>query len=200
MAGASPFSPAVRVDRSRQLSCRRRAPNRRRPKSAERRARLRADRRQHHARAQAGRLSAQRPALVRRFLAALLRMAPARRRRGVDLGRGRDGGAPRKLSDEERRNAPPVARPLGRGPPPRPLRRSRRHRPARLGGRHAPPDHAHDRRRGEPAVGAQRNAVTFTRDNNLFIVPLEPSGELVAAHRRRSRRSASRARPTARSS
>src|SRR4051794_20206381 len=90
---------------------------------------------------------------------------------------GRDGGAPRKLSDEERRTAPPVN---GRW------------------------DAAHRRvlfvDRGDivlldTATGARRQitrttggeanprwarreaAVTFTRDNNLFIVPLD-SGEI----------------------
>ena len=40
--------------------------------------------------------------------------------------------------------------------------------------RHAPPDHPHDRQRGAIRGGRAREShVTFTRDNNLFIVPLD---------------------------
>ncbi len=119
--------------------------------------RLRAHRRQHHARAETGRLSADRAPLVRRFLAPLFRMAPAGRRRGVDLG-GRARRRP--AAQAHRRGAPQRAagqRPLGRGAPPRPVRRSRRHRAARHGRGHAPPDHAHHRQRSESALGAPRN-------------------------------------------
>ena len=76
---------------------------------------------------------------------------------------GRDGGEPRKLTDEERRSAPPVIGALGQGPPPRAVRRPRRHRAGGHGRRHAPSDHAHDRQRSEPALGAPRNGRSPSR-------------------------------------
>ena len=73
------------------------------------------------------------------------------------VGRRATAATPRKLSDEERRSAPPVNGALGQGAPPRAVRRSRRHRAARLGGRHAAPDHAHDRRRSRTRAGRATN-------------------------------------------
>ena len=89
----------------------------------------------------------------------------------------RDGGAPRKLSDEERRTAPPVA---GRWDAAR--RRvlfvdsgdivmldsvaGTRRQITRTTGNEA-----------NPRWARRESAVTFTRDNNLFLVPLD-SGEL----------------------
>ena len=89
----------------------------------------------------------------------------------------RDGGQPRKLSDQERRSAPPVS-----GHWDKAHRRvlfvdRRRHRDARFGDGHAAPDHAHDRRRSEPALGPSRVGHHLQRDNNLFLVPLE-GGEI----------------------
>ena len=89
----------------------------------------------------------------------------------------RDGGAPRKLSDEERRTAPPVA---GRWDAAR--RRvlfvdrgdivmldsvaGTRRQMTRTTGNEA-----------NPRWARRESAVTFTRDNNLFLVPLD-GGEL----------------------
>ena len=140
---------------------------------------VRAHRRQHHARAETGRLSADRAPLVGRFVAPVFRMAPAGRRRGVDLGGRRATAAqPRKLTDEERRSAPPVNGALGQGAPPRALRRSAATSccsirwPARAARSRARPA----TKRTRDGRGA-RSAVTFARDNNLFIVPLD-SGEI----------------------
>src|SRR6267142_1770013 len=90
---------------------------------------------------------------------------------------GRDGNAPRKLSDDERRSAPPV-----NGAWDRAHRRvlfvdqgdivlvdsvaNTRRQITRTTGNESNPRWAH-----------RESAVTFTRDNNLFLVPLD-SGEL----------------------
>ncbi len=89
----------------------------------------------------------------------------------------RSGGAPRKLSDEERRSAPPVA---GRW--------DKAHRRVLFvdkGDIVLLDTVAGTRRQITRTTGAEANprwarresAVTFTRDNNLFIVPLD-SGEI----------------------
>jgi dipeptidyl aminopeptidase/acylaminoacyl peptidase len=89
----------------------------------------------------------------------------------------RDGGAPRKLSEEERRTAPPVA---GRW--------DAAHRRVLFVDRGdiVMVDSAAGTRRqitrttgneGNPRWARRESAVTFTRDNNLFLVPLD-SGEL----------------------
>ncbi len=57
---------------------------------------------------------------------------------------GRDGRDLRKLTDEERRNAPPVGGTWDKCAPPRAVRRSGRHRGSRFGGRNAPSHHPHD--------------------------------------------------------
>ncbi len=90
---------------------------------------------------------------------------------------GRDGGAPRQLSDEERRNAPPV-----NGRWDQAHRRvlfvdrgdivlldsvaGTRRQITRTTGNEA-----------NPRWARRESAVTFTRDNNLFLVPLD-SGEI----------------------
>ena len=89
----------------------------------------------------------------------------------------RDGGAPRRLSDEERRGAPPVA---GRWD-------SARRRVLFVdSGDIVMLDSVTGARRqitrttgpeANPRWARRESAVTFTRDNNLFLVPLE-SGEL----------------------
>jgi dipeptidyl aminopeptidase/acylaminoacyl peptidase len=89
----------------------------------------------------------------------------------------RDGGAPRRLSDEERRTAPPVA---GRW--------DAAHRRVLFVDRGdiVMLDSVAGTRRqmtrttgneGNPRWARRESAVTFTRDNNLFLVPLD-SGEL----------------------
>ena len=77
-------------------------PNRSRPADRP----LRADGRQHHARAGSRRLSARRPALVGGFAEAVFRVAQAGRERSVDLRRRRATAAtPRKLTDDEEKTA-----------------------------------------------------------------------------------------------
>jgi dipeptidyl aminopeptidase/acylaminoacyl peptidase len=90
---------------------------------------------------------------------------------------GRDGGSPHKLSDEERRSAPPVT---GRW--------DAAHRRVLFvdGGDVVLLDSVSGTRRqitrttgaeANPRWARRESAVTFTRDNNLFLVPLD-SGEL----------------------
>ena len=84
---------------------------------------------------------------------------------------GRDGGAPVELTDEQKKTAPPVERPLGQGPQARRLRRSRRRRAAR-------PAASAARSREPPAPRAIPDGRATIRrspscsDGNLFIVPL----------------------------
>ena len=87
---------------------------------------------------------------------------------------GRDGGEPRKLSDDEAKNAPPAN---GRWDKARSASCSSTRGDiviCRRDSRHAPPDHA-----GRPAARASprwaRNDthVTYVRDGNLFIVPVD---------------------------
>src|SRR5262245_52044722 len=86
---------------------------------------------------------------------------------------GRDGGEPRKLSDDERRQAPPVNGRWDKG-----------HRRALFvdqGDIVLVDSVANTRRQITRMTGSESNprwarresAVTFTRDNNLFLVPLE---------------------------
>ena len=90
---------------------------------------------------------------------------------------GRDGGQPRKLSDDERRNAPPVG---GRW--------DRAHRRVLFADRGdiVLLDTVSGARRqitrttgneGSPRWARGESAITFVRDNNLFLVPLD-SGEI----------------------
>ena len=140
-----------------------------------------ADHRQHHARAGAGRQSAQQPALVRRFEGGLLRVADAKGGSGATWVISRDGGTPRRLSETERRNAP-----LPNGQWDTARRRvlgvdrgdivlidtvaRKRIDVTRTTATESSPRWA----RGETHV-------TFVRDNNLFIVPVESvsAGSLV---------------------
>jgi len=84
---------------------------------------------------------------------------------------GRDGGEPRKLSDEERRNAPPVNGAWDKA--------HRRVLFADQGDIVLVDSVANTRRQITRMTGSESNprwahresAVTFTRDNNLFLVP-----------------------------
>jgi dipeptidyl aminopeptidase/acylaminoacyl peptidase len=93
---------------------------------------------------------------------------------------GRDGGEPRKLSDEERKSAPPASGGAWDKAHRRVLfvdqgdivlvdtiERTRR-QITRLTGAEA-----------NPRWAKRETAVTFTRDNNLFIVPVEGGGSIV---------------------
>ena len=86
---------------------------------------------------------------------------------------GRDGGDARKLTDDQKKNAPPAN---GRW--------DKAHKRVLFadggdivmldGARYAPPDHADDRRREQPALGEKRHARSPTSsDGNLFIVPVD---------------------------
>ena len=68
-----------------------------------------------------------------------------------------DGSGLRRLSDEDRRLAPPVVGAMGSRPPAGPERGPRRHRPARHGCRHSDRADAHDRRRVVAAMGTRRD-------------------------------------------
>src|SRR5438309_11937964 len=90
---------------------------------------------------------------------------------------GKDGGEPRKLSDAERRNAPPVNGAWDKA--------HRRVLFVDQGDIVLVDSVAGTRRQvtrttgneGNPRWARRETAITFTRDNNLFIVPLD-SGEI----------------------
>ena len=104
---------------------------------------------------------------------------------------GRDGGAPVKLTDDQKKSAPPANGRWDKAHRRVALRRSRRHRAARRR-RHAPADHEDHRRREQSALGAPRHGHHLRARRQP--VPRsarhrsDAGADRAAAHRRRRRR------------
>ena len=118
---------------------------------------FRAQRGQHHARPEACRLRADRPALVRRFPGAVLRVAPSTGRGTGHVGRVARGW---RTAEAHRRGAQDGAagrRHVGPGASPRSVRRAGRHHRLRCRGPSPSADHPHHRDGDEPPMGAGRH-------------------------------------------
>ena len=86
---------------------------------------------------------------------------------------GRDGGTPREADGRAEEERAARQRPLGQGAQARPLRRPRRHRDARRRAARAAGSRARPAARATRAGRSNDTAVTYVRDGNLFIVPLD---------------------------